>query len=143
MSKLDDKVEFGLDVLTQMAGRNFADMARAHAESDNFGAEMGRQAIRNCFADAWGREGGLDRKSKSIAIIAAMIALRASAELRNHVRIGINHGLTVADFESLLMQLQPYIGVLATTHAMTEMMVTLREAGLIGDSKSVKERGLL
>jgi len=142
MPKLDADCEHGLEVLKQMAGGAFADGVRAFAETDGFGGEMGRIAVRACFAEAWGRE-GLDRKSKSIAIISALVAMHLSAELKNHVKIGVNHGLTVADFESLLIQLQPYVGVPTASNAMIVVMETLREIGQIKDGKSAKERGLL
>lgn len=118
-------------------------LIRAIAESDGFGSDMGRMALRYAFADAWGREGGLDRKSKSIAIMAALIAMRQPKELRNHVRIGLANGLTVRDFESLLVQLTPYVGLPASASATTEVVEALREAGHDPAVKTAEERGLL
>lgn len=142
MSKLDDRAERGLEILGAMAGSAFAEQMRGIAESDAFGTDMARMALRYAFADAWGRE-GLDRKSKSIAIISALIAMRQPKELKNHVRIGLANGLDVADFEALLVQLTPYVGMPATASASIEIIEALREAGRDPAAKTAQERGLL
>ena len=142
VTQLDQKAEYGLEVIGSMAGGAFAEQMRAVAESDGFGADLARMALNYAFADAWGRQ-GLDRKSKSIAIISALIAMRQNKELKNHVRIGLANGLDIHEFESLLVQLTPYVGLPATASATTEIVEALREANRDPAVKTAEERGLL
>ncbi|MBD8561823.1 carboxymuconolactone decarboxylase family protein [Pseudomonas fluorescens] len=142
MTKLDDKAERGLEILRDMAGSTFAEQMRGIAESDGFGADLGRMALHYAFADAWGHE-GLDRKSKSIAIISALIAMRQPKELKNHVKIGLANGLDIQDFEALLVQLTPYVGLPASASATSEIIEALRESGRDPAVRTAEERGLL
>ena len=85
-------------------------------------------ALEYAFADAWGRE-GLPRREKSLLIIGALIALRQSSELKNHVKIGASNGLSVKDFESIVVQLAPYVGFPCIATATTAVIEALRAAG--------------
>ena len=142
MSKLDDKSEHGLAVIGAMMGPEFADKMRQSATSGKFGCDITRMALDYSFADSWGRE-GLPNREKSLAVIAALIALKQPAELRNHVKIGIANGLTVKDFESLLVQLSSYVGFPCIASAQTAVIEALRQAGHDPDVKTSEERGLL
>ena len=142
MSKLDEKSERGLGVIGDMMGPEYAEKLRASATSGKFGADITRMALDYSFADSWGRE-GLPRREKSLVIIAALIALKQPAELRNHVKIGVANGLTVGDFESLLVQLSSYVGFPCIASAQTAVIEALREVGCDPNVKTSEERGLL
>jgi 4-carboxymuconolactone decarboxylase len=142
MSKLDEKTQRGAAVIGEMMGPKFAEKMIENATSGQFGADISRMALDYSFADSWGRE-GLPRREKSLVIIAALIAMKQPAELRNHVKIGVANGLTVADFESLLLQLSSYVGFPCIASAQTAVIQALREAGQDPDVKTSEERGLL
>jgi 4-carboxymuconolactone decarboxylase len=142
MSKLDEKTERGAAVIGEMMGPKFAEKMIENATSGQFGADISRMALDYSFADSWGRE-GLPRREKSLVIIAALIAMKQPAELRNHVKIGVANGLTVADFESLLIQLSSYVGFPCIASAQTAVIEALREAGHDPNVKTSEERGLL
>jgi 4-carboxymuconolactone decarboxylase len=142
MSKLDDKTARGAAVIGEMMGPGFAQKMIENATSGQFGADISRMALDYSFADSWGRE-GLPRREKSLVIIAALIAMKQPAELRNHVKIGVANGLTVADFESLLVQLSSYVGFPCIASAQTAVIEALREAGHDPNVKTSEERGLL
>jgi 4-carboxymuconolactone decarboxylase len=142
MSKLDQKAETGLELISGIMGPKFGEAMRTASESDQFGSDITRMALSFAFADAWGRE-GIDRRSKSMVVIAALIALRQSKELKNHVKIGLANGLSISDFESILVQLTPYVGFPCIATAMTEVVEALREAGRDPGAKTSEERGLL
>ncbi len=61
--------------------------------SDSFGGEMLEIAIDNVFGRLWTRE-GLNRRDRSLVTLGILIALRASDELKIHVQIARNNGLT-------------------------------------------------
>lgn len=142
MRTLDEKETGGLRFAEEVMGSAFADVMRAAAQSDDFGSDLGRMALSFAFHDAW-QQPGLDRKSKSIAVISALIATHQPKELKNHIRIGLANGLSVAEFEGLLVQLVPYLGFPAIASATTVVIETLREAGCDLDVRTSEEKGLL
>jgi 4-carboxymuconolactone decarboxylase len=142
MAKLDDKQERGLAFIGGIMGEGFRDQMRGSAESTGFASDITRMALGFAFAEGWGHE-GIDRKSKSIAIISTLIATRQSKELKNHVKIGIANGLTVAEFEGILVQLTPYVGFPCIASATTTVIEALREAGHDPNVRTSEERGLL
>lgn len=143
MSKLDDKQKSGVAFISGIMGEKFGGAFRDACEADRFGSDITRMAASWAFHDAWQHE-GLARKEKSIAIISALIAMRQSLELKNHIKIGIANGLTAAEFEGLLIQLTPYVGFPCIASATTAVIEAMREAGISPEGiKTSEERGLL
>jgi 4-carboxymuconolactone decarboxylase len=139
---LDEKSEHGLAVIGDMMGPEFAGKLRASATSGKFGSPISQMAIHYAFSDAWGRV-GLEKKEKSLIVIGILIAQRQTAELKNHVKIGVANGLTVKDLEETLIQAAPYVGFPCVATAMTAVIEALREIGLDPNVKTSEERGLL
>lgn len=142
MTKLGEKSERGLAVIGEMMGPAYADKLRAAATSGKFGSPITQMAIDYSFADSWGRD-GLTRKEKSLVIIATLIALKQPSELRNHVKIGAANGLTVAEFEAILIQASSYVGFPCIAGATTAVIEALREIGMDPDVETAEEKGLL
>jgi len=142
MTKLDEKSERGAAVIGGMMGQEFAEKMREGAASGKFGSDITRMALDYAFADSWGRD-GLAARDKSLLVIAALIALKQPAELRNHVKIGVANGLTVAELESVLVQLASYVGFPCIAMAQSAVIEALRQLGLDPDVKTSEERGLL
>lgn len=139
---LGQNEEKGLGFVSEVLGEPFAQSMRTFAGADEFGAPICRMALNFAMADAWGHE-GIDRKKKSIAVMSALIATGQSKELKNHVKIGLANGLTVAEFEGLLIQLVPYLGFPCIATATTTMVEALREAGVPLTVQTAEEQGLL
>jgi 4-carboxymuconolactone decarboxylase len=76
-------------------------------------------------------------------MLGTLIAQRQSAELKNHVKIGVANGLTVREIEEVLVQALPYVGFPSIASAMTAVIEALREIGLDPDAQTPQERGLL
>ena|SRR5689334_17770529 len=142
MPKLDEKQERGLAFISGILGEHFGEQMRTSAESTGFGSDISRMALGFAFGDAWLQE-GLDRKSKSIAIIGALIASKQAKELKNHVKIGIANGLGAKELEGILVQLIPYVGFPAIASATTNVIEAMREAGVDPAVQTSEERGLL
>lgn len=143
MAKLDGKQESGVASITGVMGERFGSAFRDAATADGFGSDITRMAASWAFHDAW-QHAGISRKEKSIAIISALIAMRQTLELKNHVKIGIANGITASEFEGLLVQLTPYVGFPCIASAQTAVIETLREAGILPDGvQTSEERGLL
>ena len=143
MAQLDEKQQSGIGFITGVMGDQFGNAFREAAEADRFGADIARMAAGWAFHDAW-RHDGLERKQKSLAVLSALIATRQPAEIKNHVKIGIANGLTVAEFEGLLIQLTPYVGFPSIATATTAVIEAMREVGISPDGLTTsEERGLL
>lgn len=142
MAVLDEKQESGVAFIGGVMGEAFGKAFRDACEADRFGSDIPRMAASWAFHDAWQHE-GLARKEKSIAILSALIAMRQSLELKNHVKIGIANGLTASDLEGLLVQLTPYVGFPCIASATTAVIEAMREAGVSPDVQTAEEKGLL
>ncbi|MBP7335670.1 carboxymuconolactone decarboxylase family protein [Niveispirillum sp.] len=139
---LDEKSERGLAVIGGMMGPKFSDALRAAATSGKFGSAISQMAVNYAFADAWGRD-GLEKKQRSLVVIGILIAQRQTAELKNHVKIGVANGLSVRELEEVLIQSVPYVGFPCIASATTAVIEALREIGMDPNVQTSEERGLL
>lgn len=139
---LTEKAEKGLGVISSMMGDTFGEALRNAATSGKFGHHISQMACEQAFGTAWAHE-GLERKQKSLVIIGALIAMGQLSELRNHVKIGVANGLTIAELEGVLVQACPYVGFPRIASATTAVVEALREIGMDPNVKTAEERGLL
>ncbi|MFV0645915.1 MAG: carboxymuconolactone decarboxylase family protein [Sphingomonadaceae bacterium] len=138
----DNAIERGLDVFNDLMGPEArAAMEKAMAGT-GFGCDISDLATEFAFAKVWGRD-GLERKHRSLVVIGVLIAQRQLSELKNHVRIGLNNGLTVKEVEEALIQTLPYVGFPAIASATTAIIEVLREMGIDTTSATSEEQGLL
>jgi len=142
MSEENDKWRAGHDLMIKMMGPDFAATLEANVRSGGFGADVGRMAIEHAFGDVWSRP-GLAMKYRSAVVIAALISLRQTAELKNHLRFGLNNGLSVSELQEIIIQTLPYVGFPAISSALDAAIEVLRERGLDGGVKTAEESGIL
>jgi 4-carboxymuconolactone decarboxylase len=139
---MGDIREQGLKLFAEIMGEDAAKGMQAAMASGAFGADIATLATDFAFGSVWSRA-RLDRKQRSLVTIGILIAQRQTAELRNHVRIGVTNGLTASELEEVLIQAIPYAGFPAVASAMTAVIETLRELGVDTTSPTSEERGLL
>jgi 4-carboxymuconolactone decarboxylase len=142
VSKESDKWQAGHALMAKMMGPEFAATLEANARSGGFAADVGRMAIEQAFGDVWSRP-GLELKWRSAVVMATLIALRQTAELKNHIRFGLNNGLSVTELQEVIIQTLPYVGFPAISSALVAAVEVLRERGLDGGVKTAEETGLL
>ena len=68
------------------------------------------------FGALWTRP-GLDRRSRSLVTLGALIALRASDELKAHFQIALHNGLTLEEIEEVIYHMTGYAGYPAAVNA--------------------------
>jgi 4-carboxymuconolactone decarboxylase len=133
----------GVALVTEMLGPQFAAGIQAAAGSDAFGADCAAIALESAFGAVWARP-GLERKQRSLVTLGILIAAGKPAELKNHVRAGLNNGLTVTELQEVLIQAIPYCGFPAVAEAIEATVAVLRERGLVDEQvKTAKDRGML
>ena len=81
----------------------------AGLRDSKFGEEPLEIGIDNVFVRLWGRE-GLSRRDRSLVTLGILIALRATDELKSHVQIARNNGLTEDEIAEVIYHTSGYAG---------------------------------
>ena len=81
-----------------------------------FGDELLEIGIDNVFDRLWGRE-GLSRRERSLVTLGILIALRATEELKFHVQIARDNGLTENEIAEVIYHASGYAGFPAANTA--------------------------
>jgi 4-carboxymuconolactone decarboxylase len=115
----------GLAVRREVLGSEHVDgsLARADATTAEFQAFITRYA----WGEIWTRP-GLDRRTRSVITLTALVAHGHLAELELHLRGALNNGLTRAEIVEVLLQTAIYCGVPAANSAFTVAKRVLAEA---------------
>jgi len=133
----------GVELVRDMLGDQFLAGMQAAADSGAFAADTATIAFESAFGAVWSRP-GLDRKQRSLVTLGILIGTAKPNELKNHVRAGLNNGLTVTELQEVLIQAIPYCGFPCVAEAIEATVAVLRERGLVDDSvKTAKDRGML
>jgi len=133
----------GVQLVREMLGEPFAAALQAAAGSGGFAADCANIALESAFGAVWSRP-GLDRRQRSLVTLGVLIGTGKPNELKNHVRAGLNNGLTVTELQEVLIQSIPYCGFPCVAEAIEATVAVLRERGLIDETvKTAKDRGML
>jgi 4-carboxymuconolactone decarboxylase len=110
----NEKYDDGMRVRRQVMGDVFVD--KALADASDFTQPLQDLVTENCWGSVWNRE-GLDKKTRSLVTIATLIALKASNELKGHVRGALRNGCTVEQIQEVLLHSTAYCGFPAAIEA--------------------------
>lgn len=105
-----------------------AHVDRANASISDFTADFQDFITRTAWGDIWSRP-GLDRRSRSVAVLTAMIALGHHDEFEMHVRAARRNGLSVDEIKEVILQAGLYCGVPAANTAFKLAERVLKELG--------------
>jgi 4-carboxymuconolactone decarboxylase len=105
----------GLDVLKDMVPGLIPDNVTSLRDG-GFADELGDLSIDHVFGALWTRP-GLDRRSRSLVTLGALIALRADQELKIHFQIAQRNGLTLEEIEEVIYHMTGYAGYPAAAAA--------------------------
>jgi 3-oxoadipate enol-lactonase/4-carboxymuconolactone decarboxylase len=72
--------------------------------------------VRTAWGDVWSRP-GLDRRSRSIAVLSSLIAHGHQEELAMHLRAALRNGLTIDEIGEVILQSAIYSGIPAANTA--------------------------
>lgn len=104
----------GLEIRREVVGAE--QVNKSLAAADEFTRPFQDLATKYCWGEVWGRT-GIDRKTRSVANIAMMVALNRPAELKIHVKGGLKNGLTRQEVSEILLQSAVYCGIPAAGDA--------------------------
>ena len=104
MTKYDD----GMAVRREVLGDQHVD--RATANATDFTRDFQELITEYAWGTIWTRP-GLDRRSRSLITLTALVARGHHEELAMHLRAALTNGLTVDEIKETLLQTAIYCGV--------------------------------
>ena len=104
MTKYDD----GMEVRRAVLGDEHVD--RATRNATDFTSDFQQLVTEYAWGTIWTRP-GLDRRSRSLITLTALVARGHHEELALHVRAARTNGLTVDEIKETLLQTAIYCGV--------------------------------
>ncbi|MAH55641.1 MAG: 4-carboxymuconolactone decarboxylase [Aestuariibacter sp.] len=108
MASDNPKYQQGMAVRREVMGDEFVD--RALNSASDFIQPMQELATSNAWGEVWVRE-GISKKTRSLVTIATLAALKASNELKGHVRGALRNGCTVQEIQEVLLHSAVYCGM--------------------------------
>jgi 4-carboxymuconolactone decarboxylase len=110
----EERFVVGMEVRRSVLGDEHVD--RAEHGTTEFDADFQRFITEGAWGSVWSRP-GLDRRTRSLLVIALMAALGHEEELAMHIRATRNTGATPEDVREVLMMVAIYAGVPAANTA--------------------------
>ncbi len=113
---LSDGERYAQGMRTRREVLTDAHVDRAIANTTEVTADFQDLITRYAWGDIWSRP-GLDRRSRSVAVLSSLIAHGHHEELAMHVRAALRNGLTVDEIREVILQSAIYSGVPAANSA--------------------------
>ncbi|WP_309067505.1 4-carboxymuconolactone decarboxylase [Microbacterium sp.] len=110
----EERYDQGMAVRREVLSDAHVDRATAHQTA--LSADFQDFITRVAWGDVWSRP-ALDRRSRSVAVLSALIAHGHHEELAMHLRAAIRNGLTVDEIREVILQSAIYSGVPAANTA--------------------------
>jgi 4-carboxymuconolactone decarboxylase len=118
----DERRANGMKVRREVLGDAHVDRAVAGVNPDN--ADFQDYITRVAWGDIWSRP-GLDRRSRSIVTLTALMTAGYWEEVPMHFRAAITNGLTREEIREIILQVGLYRGVPVANHGTTLLKETL------------------
>jgi 4-carboxymuconolactone decarboxylase len=103
----DDLRSLGLETMCSVVGSEIP--AGADLRDGELGEDLVEIGLIGVWAELWARD-GLARRDRSLVTLGVLIALGAEDELKSHVRIALNNGLTKGEIAEVLYHAAGYAG---------------------------------
>lgn len=124
-SDADSRYDAGIRVRREVMGDDFVDAALGRAAGTD-GEELQEHVTATVWGSVWTRP-GLNRRDRSLLNIGMLVALRATEELRGHVRGALTNGLTREEITEAIIHSSGYCGAPAALSAMKVAQQVLEE----------------
>lgn len=119
-----DPYAAGMKVRREVLGDAHVDGATAAA--DDFTGDFQELITRYAWGEVWTRE-GLDRRTRSVVTLTALVAGGHLDELAFHTRAALRNGLTPAEIKEVLIHTAVYCGVPAANSAFRVAQAVIQE----------------
>lgn len=102
------KYKAGMAARREVLGDEYVDKALSSATA--FTKPLQDMVTENCWGEIWAN-GILPDQTRSLVTIATLAALKASTELKAHVRGALRNGCSAEEIQDVLLQSTVYCGV--------------------------------
>jgi 3-oxoadipate enol-lactonase/4-carboxymuconolactone decarboxylase len=119
-----DTYDAGMKVRREVLGDAHVD--RAQEKADDFTQDFQDFVTRYAWGEVWTRP-GLDRRTRSVITLTALISRGHFDELSFHIRAALRNGLTPEEIKEILLQTAVYAGVPAANSAFALAQGIIRE----------------
>jgi|SRR6476646_2372581 len=109
-----ERYEKGMEVRRAVLGDEHVNRSLQNATA--FNRDFQELLTRYAWGEIWTRP-GLPRHTRSLIVIATLVALDRPEELRMHIRAAFNNGVTRDDIKEVLLQSAVYCGLPAANSA--------------------------
>jgi 4-carboxymuconolactone decarboxylase len=123
----DNYYDKGMSLRREMWGEAGAEQRVAQATS--FNRPFEDQVTNWVFGDVWNRP-ELDRKTRSMITLAALVALTKPNQLKAHIVGALANGVSVEEIREIIMHTAVYSGIPTGVEAMTAAKEVLAAQGL-------------
>lgn len=120
----DERYAAGMAVRREVLGDAHVD--RAEANKTPFNTDFQAYITRCAWGEVWTRP-GLDRRTRSVITLTALIAGGHWEELQMHLRAAKRNGLSEPEIGEVILQTAVYLGVPAANHAFAIAVATFAE----------------
>src|ERR1700686_2176202 len=107
---MDERERFAAGEQVRRAVLGDAHVDLSLAKRNTFNEPLQDLITRYCWGEIWSRP-GLPRHTRSLVILAMLVALNREAELQLHLRGAANNGVTREEIKEVLLQATIYCGV--------------------------------
>jgi 4-carboxymuconolactone decarboxylase len=113
---MDEKERHATGMKTRRAVLGDAHVNAAEAKKDSFTEPFQDLITRYAWGEVWSRP-GLPRHTRSLIVLATLVALNRNDEFRMHVRAALANKVTRDEIQEVLLQCAIYCGVPAANAA--------------------------
>ncbi|MGC2193761.1 MAG: 4-carboxymuconolactone decarboxylase [Terriglobales bacterium] len=113
---MDDRERYEKGMSVRRAVLGDAHVDKSVRNRNEFNQEFQDLITRYAWGEIWTRP-GLPRHSRSLIVIATLVALNRTEELRLHIRASFHNGVTRDEIKEVLLQAAIYCGVPAANSA--------------------------
>ncbi|MEU3193003.1 4-carboxymuconolactone decarboxylase [Streptomyces sp. NPDC006992] len=131
-----DSYDAGMKVRREVLGDAHVD--RSLEQADDFTEDFQNFVTRYAWGEVWTRT-GVDRRTRSVITLTALVARGHLEELAFHVRAALRNGLTPAEIKEVLLQTAVYCGVPAANSAFAVAQRVIREETTPEDHRQPRE----
>jgi len=117
----------GESIRRKVLGSKYVDAALNNAT--DFSRHLQELLNEYCWGAAWGREGGLSMRERSIVVLSILTALGRSHEVETHTRGALNNGMTPEEIAGIFLHAAIYAGVPAAVDSFRAASKVIAEHG--------------
>jgi 4-carboxymuconolactone decarboxylase len=110
----NDQYKAGLARRKQVMGDEYVE--RSLGSATPFSQSLQDMVTKNAWGTVWDRD-GISLKQRSLVTLSMLVALRASTELKGHVRGALRNGCTVEEIQEVFLHATVYCGHPAAVEA--------------------------